>query len=501
MKDRKTGAVYLFLFLCLAPLIGAQDRLFDERIVLGDDDGWSGLIRAEHVALIEGHRGSADIVLRDNEYVLDNETEMLLRFNDPSFDDEVGNYLFDNGSTRITSMFAKMGSGSAVVQAEDDGLVYRAEPGALFYPGTPWSSFSMEFWVYAATLSEGETLFEWNGSRIDSERPRPQEVHISVVERRLVWRFENFFVPPDREGFIVQVAGRDSLIPRMWSHHLLRYDGDTGKLEYLVNGVPQDIAYATSTGRESGSVYVPFVGSASGLTMRIAPRFAGFLDEFRIYRGVVDEPRLDRIGTRRGLVVTGVMDLSFVASRLHRIDATFSRPGNTDILFYYRLGNRRRNRDEVEADWVPFTPGDDISVEGRYLQVRAELLPDGTGDVSPQLSELHIYYRPDVPPAPPTMVHARPGDGEILVEWSTVPEPDVAGYLVFYGHRPGEYFAAEANEGSSPVDAGQTQSIRLTGLENGTLYYIAVASYDASGVLQQSRLSREVVARPLGAPP
>ena len=472
----------------------------DETIVLGGSDEWARLTQANNVSLVEGFRGSSDIVLRDNEYSVDARTELLLHFNDERARDATGRYTYSGGPVRLTELYARLGSGAVVLQNEIGPLTYTASPGSLFYPGTHWSSFSIDFWMYSATLGEGETVLEWNGSRIDTERPRPQEVLISVSERRLVWRFENFFVPPDRGDFTIQLTGRDGLIPREWSHHLLRYDARTGMLEYQVNGVPQDIAYTTPSGREAGSVYLPYVGTASGLSVRIGPGFAGFLDEFRMSRAFVEDPNLDEVVSDVGTIVTDILDLSYPGSRLLSIDATDSNPGNTDIAYYYRLGTRRNSLTEVAAPWRRFSPGQAIDETGQYLQVRADLLPDGTGAHSPHLSELRIHYRPDIPPAPPLRVNARPGDALISVEWSVVPEADVSGYLVFYGHAPGEYFGTEAVEGVSPVDAGQSRSITLSGLENGRLYYIAVASYDESGVLQQSRLSREVVARPLGDP-
>ena len=69
-------------------------------------------------------------------------------------------------------------------------------------------------------------------------------------------------------------------MPRVWSHHLLRFDGDTGLVEYLVDGRPEATAYATATGREGGTVFEPAVGAAAPL--EFCPEYSGLADELRI---------------------------------------------------------------------------------------------------------------------------------------------------------------------------------------------------------------------------
>jgi len=74
---------------------------------------------------------------------------------------------------------------------------------------------------------------------------------------------------------------------------------------------------------------------------------------------------------------------------------------------------------------------------------------------------------------------AYPKDGAVELHWSRVPEADLAGYLVYYGERPGEYFGAGADQGDSPIDAGDTTALTLTGIPNGRLLYFVVAAYDS----------------------
>ena len=74
---------------------------------------------------------------------------------------------------------------------------------------------------------------------------------------------------------------------------------------------------------------------------------------------------------------------------------------------------------------------------------------------------------------------------------------NTAGYIVYYGKRPGEYLGNEAVEGASPIYVGKKTSIKITGLENGKIYYFAVAGVSASSPQIIGQLSQEVYARPM----
>jgi hypothetical protein len=93
-------------------------------------------------------------------------------------------------------------------------------------------------------------------------------------------------------------------------------------------------------------------------------------------------------------------------------------------------------------------------------------------------------------------VVAIPGDGSVSLRWEGVPERDLTGYTVFYGTRSGRYFGTGASIGASPARVGESTEVTIDGLENGTLYYFAVASRDASNEDGESVLSSEVTARP-----
>ena len=90
------------------------------------------------------------------------------------------------------------------------------------------------------------------------------------------------------------------------------------------------------------------------------------------------------------------------------------------------------------------------------------------------------------PPLPPRSVWLLPNDGRITVEWEPCPEPDVAGYKVYWGNESGKYMR-------SAVVKGSTKYL-IDGIQNGVEIYVAVSAFDTSG--NESDLSKEVSASP-----
>ncbi|MBN2299267.1 MAG: fibronectin type III domain-containing protein, partial [Deltaproteobacteria bacterium] len=69
----------------------------------------------------------------------------------------------------------------------------------------------------------------------------------------------------------------------------------------------------------------------------------------------------------------------------------------------------------------------------------------------------------------------------VRVSWNINTEPDLDGYIVYYGTYSGFY--------QQSVDAGLSTSRDIDGLYQGTTYYFAVSAYDTSG--NESPLSSE----------
>lgn len=521
----------LLASLLFALLVAVPARAIEERIVVApgrtplreaapgvsvvapEPASTFGDWRAEGAILREGFRGAPEYVVAHDLYRPDPETDLLLPFDEGRADDEAGRWTRDPGGPAFDSGRARLGSGAASFNGPASALQLRPGPRALLAQGSRFRDFSLEFWLYPADAENGEALLMWQSLRKSGKEVLSQQLSCLIASGRLSWSFYGFFVPPEGayrgagifpETTRFNLAARDPLIPRTWSHHLIRFDGDTGLLEYLVDGRPEAMAYVTSTGHEGGTVFEPAVGGASPLIL--APDYSGLIDELRIERSFVEAPRLRPYGRDPALVLSPVVDLGYSHSRLLGVEVEAKTPGSSSIELSYRIADEAAAWKLDSPAWTPLRPGQALppGALGRYVQVRAELYADGTGTVSPSLSSLTFRFEPDPPPPAPAKVLAIPHDGSIELRWTRVPAADLAGYLVYYGDNPGEYLGGEALEGPSPVDAGNNLSITLSGLDNGRLYFFAIASYDspglrASGGLPTARAgstSVEVAARP-----
>ena len=79
------------------------------------------------------------------------------------------------------------------------------------------------------------------------------------------------------------------------------------------------------------------------------------------------------------------------------------------------------------------------------------------------------------PPSAPSSPRSAPLNEGLAIQWKRPPELDVVGYHVWFGTSSGVY------SGVDEVDGGDTTYHELTGLTNGTLYYVAISAVDFSG--------------------
>jgi len=156
------------------------------------------------------------------------------------------------------------------------------------------------------------------------------------------------------------------------------------------------------------------------------------------------------------------------------------------------------------AQWVRFTPGLDIpGISGRYVQIAVDFYPSADGEITPYLEQINIVYLQGEPPLPPRSVSAVASDNSVQLRWRHSPSannPEFGGYLVYYSVVRGELFGEGSDLGPSPINVGNTNSIKIDGLKNGTLYYFRVAGYDYIPGTQRNNageFSAEVTARPL----
>lgn len=470
---------------------------------MGREDNWKDIAAFNNTRLIEGRGGFYDIVLREGEYEKNADTDLLLHFNSPADLFTLSGYDPVETSTVYSEQYSNLGTAAAAFRYSSDIISFSTGDGTIFSSAYTGGDFSVEFRLYPARLAEGERVLLWEGARLQDGRVYPQKLECGISGRRLLWRMDNFFRSPGGTFLSLELRGSGTLLPRQWDHHLLRYDAETGLLEYLLNGTPEAVTYTTASRREEPAVFIPAPGSSEKGILKIGGSLVGMMDELRISRSFIEEPFLDTYRQQTGTAVTRVFDLEYSNSRLLRISSSPRKPGGTSVRYFYRVSNTLSGANSLPEAWREFVPGQNLEFEarGRYVQVMVELFPEGTGTLSPSVPELQIHYEPDLPPLPTSMLSAKPGDEKIELSWRRVIESDVAGYLVYYGFKPGNYFGTGLPAGDSPIDVGDKDSVTLEGLENGKLYYFAVVTYDSSNPPHYSGFSDEISSRPSGTAP
>ncbi|WP_315329428.1 fibronectin type III domain-containing protein [Treponema socranskii] len=489
-----------FLLYALSAVLCIRSA-FADSVTIGGSEGWSKLSLRRGVAEGTGRFGYPCIELATDSRVQDAMTDTLFDFEKKPFSDKTGHYTVSKNALLLSAKSA-MGKGAALSRGTG-GISLRGKRGALFGTEGPAPSFYIEFWLSPAVAENGEVVFNWRSSRSIGRNIVYQMITASFYQNHLSWTFSNIFDGYDKGD--VTLSGITTLIPGTWAHHSIAFDEENGCIEYRVNGMLEAIAYVTSTGRASGSVYPAYFGVPADI--ELCGKYTGLIDDFRIQRGTCDEAMLQKsedasaLGYAKYRASGGRIEtqplLTSVASSLNSVTALMSKPDQTAVRLYVRSGDNVFDWTDSYPAWRPVRSGEAISgVNGLYFQIAADLYPDGNGSHTPSITQIDIDYTVPPLPLPPFTVKAAAGDGSVTLSWAHSVDENAGGYYVYYGTRPGEYLGRAAREGSSPVDAGFSQAVTLTNLKNGTIYYFAVASYSKLDRRIVGPLSRETYARP-----
>jgi len=527
------STVYIFLFIC-----GSVFAIGEKSVSIGGAASWSSAENRTGVTEVKSLRPNPVLILSSMTVAAEiSALDLCVSFDekDPGlFRDSAGHY-------RLTSphdigcadrALARAGMGAAVfgrsgMESNIGPIVIQpVSRNALFAPGSKMRDFTIEFWLYPINMENGEQVFSWVASVSVDGRPAAQRINCSISKNRLQWSFKNFFTPVNGAGYLdIEFSNSSYIIPKVWSHHLVRFDADTGLIEYLVDGNSEAIVYATSTGRESSEVYTP--SSGSGGNFLLGERFSGLMDELRIYSAYKERGSIQKYSPAGGRIETRPIDLGQVSSGVVKVNVSGGRTSirenslrnefnengrfrfadDSEMNFFIRAGENPYQLNNCK--WAGFTPGAAVTgVSGRYVQLAVDFYPSSDGEGSPYLDEINIVFIPGEPPMPPRNLIAVASDGGVTLSWRHSPNANTedghTGYLVYYSSKRGELFGEEAALGPSPINTGMKNRIYIDGLTNGTLYYFRVAAYnsleepfDLSSKYNIGAFSSEATARPL----
>lgn len=493
---RKSG----ILFAVLGLVVG---NLSAKEMSLGGKNGWPQLEVMENVTTGIGRFGYECVELKTNTSEPEFDTDLILNFEDEKNPVFSGNYIIEkNELQRVSGTETGKWAG---LSRDQNGISLKGLPGTFFGTEGLCGSFSIDFWLNPAVTENGEVIFQWHSSRTVDRHIIYQMITAVFEGGHLKWNLSNIFDSFYPGNQNLSLKGSGNIIPGTWSHHVISYDAETGLLEYLMNGYVEDMKYITESGHEDGDVSLVLLGVPASFD--ICPQYTGKIDDFRIKKsayslpayqnaenaGSIEHMKYIRSGgyfrTRPIMVSAG--------SVLNSIDVEMNVPSQTDVTFYVRSGDNRYNWTETYPEWKVIEPGQELEgVSGLFFQIAADLFPDGNGDRTPSVTTIKMNYTELPLPLPPFSVQAIAGDGSVTLKWNYSVDETAGGYYIYYGNRSGEYLGRVAVEGASPINVGNTTTFTLTGLENGTIYYFAVATWSRINENVIGELSREVFARP-----
>lgn len=543
--------VYIFLFVS-----GSIFAVGERTISIGGDSAWrnTGIrtnitearsVRPNPVLVLSSATGQSmsgysaatgvmgnftAINVNSNLHTQGNNLDMLVSFDEREtglFRDSVGHYRVTTpeGIKAADSTLARAGMGAVLFGGGNTAGPVTIVPqsrNALFASGNRIGDFTIEFWLHPFNLENGERIISWVSSKKINDNYLVQRVQCVASRNRLHWSFTNFFTSTDNTARInIEISGNASVIPKTWSHHLIRFDATTGMIEYIVNGTSESIVYATAAGRESSEVYTPIAGN-NGVFM-LGENFSGLLDEFKIHNVFAGRSSIQRYHSSGGRMETQPLDLGENSSGVVKVDVTGGRTGGrgNSMVNEFRENGRFRFSDDSEMNffirvnnnpyllhnspWINFIPGVEIpGIQGRFAQIAVDFYPSADGEITPYLENIRVIFLPGEPPLPPRNVTAVAVDGAVQLRWRHSPHINAAGYLVYYSAVRGELFGEGAIfnslPSSSPIDVGMTNNVLIEGLENGTLYFFRIAAYETVTGTESYNIgefSAEVTARPL----
>lgn len=493
----------LLVVTFILTLMSAQAK----EVILGGKNGWGTFQSQRNITTGKGRYGYDCIQLASNSFVGDENTDLLIDFENAVNPISNGNYTIRSNNLKLSNQ-TKMEK-TAGLSRNIGGLSVFGQPGTFFGSEGLMGSFTIEFWLCPSLSENGEVIVNWESTKNVMGRLIYQMVNATFNKGHLEWTltnlFDSFSTSAGPEGDIV-LKGSSIIIPDTWSYHALSYDCETGLLEYIVNGITEDLRFVTSTGMEDGEVALVCLGTPAELNF--CDEYTGKIDDIRIMRRAYQTPDFQsaenagKLGHTQfvpqgGNFVSKPMMVSTGAC-LTSLVAEMSVPSQTAVCYYVRSGENYYGWTDSYPEWKPVESGEPITgVAGLYFQIAAELYPDGNGEISPSITQITLEYSEIAEPLPPFIVKAEAGNGKVTVSWNYSVDQSAGGYYLYYGNRPGEYLGRIALEGDSPINVGNVTSFTVTGLENGRIYYFAIAAWSSYDERVVGKLSQEVFARPL----
>ena len=519
----------------------------------------AGLFHMNNVRMVRGSEGLYSILLRDNSPVYTGNTELLLHFDHATRThilDRSKHYEIDGVSIFPSDDIEKHGQGSAGFLRYGNNVQIKPRSDSVFFNETPLQSFTIDFYLFPINVHDSVVVLSWYAPTVDVDQGF-SGLKAFFRNGRLHWEFANVFheidYGLDERGEAVAtphtiVVGEIDPTPlNEWHHHSLHYDAQNGLITLRFDGRESSLYWATANRGEDGAFLEGRFSQHIGVPMTLGDHYLGYIDEFRISRGIrvytpgefvgngstAQADAMQESSSGKGFVISDVIDLKNRGSSIVSISWDGEEENGTALRVFFRTSNDyfapdtdylhphtrpasddymrnvlRWRKTVKPRSWIPVRNGEEIMQQnrGRYVQWMAVFF--GTdGLYSPVLHNITLSVEPNMPPVKPILLAAQPVAGGIELKWVRNKENDISGYYVYYGNRSGYYVGHEPQFVSALLPAGSdetevlqngeigdTRTFVLQGLKNEDVYFVSITAVDDEG--QESDFSRELIARP-----
>ncbi|MCK5267462.1 MAG: hypothetical protein KAR07_04795 [Spirochaetes bacterium] len=482
-------------------LINAES-LYSAVWATGAGDGFNGS-EIKNISIVQDFDGTKAVRLKDNEYIKDSATDLLMNFNEDKggrISSVYKNYSLFKQSYIINRYSPILGKSSIKFLRPRDMISLIPGVNSLLGESVDIGSFTIEFWLKPFSVFDNEIIFEKYGPfTIDSGETLFGGIRCLFKNHRVEWQFKNFFRDALGTYYNFSLKGFTATHLKTWAHVAISYDHFSGKLTKWVNGVEDDVIWATVTGKYGGSPLIPAFHKNLVTYPKIAHSYLGNMDELRISRTARKKYNLTKYVNKSGFILSKVKDLGSNHSRVKGIYANGRFPAGTTVFLEYRISDNYFRQNSDFLPWKRITnKADNIDGRafGRYVQWRAVLHGVGSGRYSPHISSVNVDYITARNILRPVGLSAASGDGKIFLKWSGNTDK-IKGYKIYFGYEKGEYLAPKSPI-YVPLDRLKKSHPEyvIYGLENDRLYYIRISAYDRLGNGHESAFSREVFVRP-----
>ncbi len=490
------------MVLCLLLFVNFNSICEENTIILGGKNGWIESTQSvSNLTLGKGRYGQEALQIATSSHQIDDNTDLYVSFEDPKLSsvmDETRNYKVEENNLFFTEN-SIVGNMAGLSRGKGALMVLSGKKGSLFGEIGLTGSFKIEFWLNPAVCASGENIFFWRSSRNINQYSDYQIIEAFIMNGKMEWKFQNVFTDSYQRSYDIYLRSSSTIVPEKWARHSVCYDDENGTLEYYIDGILEGIAYTTDTGNAYGQYLIPDLGTPAKI--EICRNFVGSIDELLISRQVNDLTQTQNSGVYSadgGSFKTIPLDTKSNGSVLKNVKSVMNIPEQTEVQIFVRASDNFYEWDKYFPKWTLLKNGNPENlVQGRYFQVAINLFTDGDGEKTPVITSLDVNYSVQTPPFAPTKIFSESGDSKVTISWQQNNPNDKYGYLVYYGTKSGEYVGQYASQGDSPIDCKSANSITITGLKNGRLYYFAVATYlkDYPDII--GPLSEEIYDRPL----